>query len=171
MADRLNKKGEPDANRDPITKEPGAHPLGTAAGSSGGAAAGAVIGAAVGGPVGALIGGAAGAIAGGAAGHTAGEKVNPTVEDSYWRENYTTRPYVQRGTDYTEYQPAYRYGWESRSRFADRKFDEVETDLERGWESAKGRSALTWDRAKEATRDAWHRVEERIPGDADRDGR
>jgi hypothetical protein len=171
MADRKINRGEPDANRDPLTKEPGSHPIGTAAGSSGGAAAGAVLGAAVGGPAGALVGGAIGAVAGGAAGHKAGEKVNPTVEDAYWRENYTSRPYVDRSTDYTEYQPAYKYGWESRTRFADRKFDEVESDLERGWESAKGRSRLGWIEAREATRDAWHRVEERLPGDADRDGR
>jgi hypothetical protein len=157
MAKRKINTGEPDANRDPFTKEPGAHPVGTAAGSTGGAAAGAVLGAAVGGPAGALVGGAIGAVAGGAAGHGAAEKVNPTVEDAYWRENYTNRPYVSSGTDYSEYQPAYKYGWESRTRFTDRKFDEVESDLERGWESAKGRSRLGWDEAREATRDAWHR--------------
>jgi hypothetical protein len=130
-----------------------------------------VIGAAIAGPPGALVGGAIGAVAGGAAGHKTAEKVNPTVEDSYWRENYTSRPYVSRDTDYTEYQPAYKYGWESRARYADRKFDEVENDLERGWETAKGRSRLAWHEAREATRDAWHRVERALPGDADRDGR
>ena len=94
MADKI-RNDEPDANRDPITKEPGSHPIGTAAGGSGGALAGAAIGGAVGGPVGAVIGGAAGAIAGGLGGHAAGEAVNPTVEDTYWREHYRDRPYVQ----------------------------------------------------------------------------
>ena len=41
------------ANRDPLTEEPGSHPVGTGLGSAGGAAAGVAIGAAVGGPVGA----------------------------------------------------------------------------------------------------------------------
>ena len=72
---------------------------------------------------------------------------------------------------YDEYAPAYRYGWESRSKYQGRKFDEVESDLGRDWDRAKGRSRLGWENAKQATRDAWHRVERAIPGDADRDGR
>lgn len=67
------------ANRDPLTGEPGSHPIGTGIGSAGGAAAGAAIGGAVGGPAGALVGGAVGAVAGGATGHAVGEGANPTV--------------------------------------------------------------------------------------------
>ena len=52
-----------------------------------------------------------------------------------------------------------------------RSFDDVESDLAKGWNSAKRQSRLTWDEAKQATRDAWHRVEKAIPGDFDRDGR
>lgn len=60
-----------DANRDPITNEPGAHPVGTGLGAAvGGAAAGAATGA-FGGPVGAAIGGVVGAVAGGLAGKAA----------------------------------------------------------------------------------------------------
>ena len=60
-----------DANRDPITNEPGAHPVGTGVGAAlGGAAAGAAAGA-FGGPVGAVVGGVAGAVAGGLAGKAA----------------------------------------------------------------------------------------------------
>src|SRR5204863_3392131 len=44
----------PDANRDPITGEPGSHPVGTAVGGAGGAATGAAVGGALGGPVGAV---------------------------------------------------------------------------------------------------------------------
>ena len=40
MADK-NRNKEPDANRDPITDEPGSHPIGTATGGTGGALAGA----------------------------------------------------------------------------------------------------------------------------------
>jgi hypothetical protein len=165
------KKATPEPHLDPITKEPGAHPIGTAAGSSTGALAGAAIGAAVAGPPGALVGGTIGAVGGGLAGHTITEKTNPTMEDEYWRTNYTSRPYVKPGITYDEYQPAYRYGWESRTRHAGQRFDEVETDLERGWDRAKGKSRLAWNEARDATRDAWHRIEERLPGDADRDGR
>jgi len=51
-----------------------------------------------------------------------------------------------------------------------KKFDDVERDLERGWNNVKGESKLTWEKAKLATRDAWHRVERALPGDADNDG-
>lgn len=172
MADDRDKtpKGEPDANRDPITGAPGSHPIGTGLGAAGGAAAGATIGAAAG-PVGAVVGGAIGAVAGGLAGKGAAEAVNPTVEDAYWRENFASRPYVTPGTDYETYAPAYKYGWESRGHFIGSSFDDVESDLGREWERVKGKSSLGWDRAREAARDAWHRVERALPGDADNDGR
>ena len=80
------------ANRDPITDEPGSHPVGTGVGSAGGAVAGAAAGAVVGGPIGAAVGGVVGAVAGGAAGHAAGEAVNPTEEAAFWRDNYNKRP-------------------------------------------------------------------------------
>ena len=155
---------EPDVhdktNPDPITGEPGSHPLGTGAGSAGGAAAGAAIGAAVGGPVGALAGGVIGAVAGGGAGHAMAEGVNPTVEEAYWRENFNGRPYYRPGARFEDYHPAYRYGWESAGKpdYAGKRFEDVESDLGRGWDRAKGASRHTWEEAKMATRDAWYHV-------------
>jgi len=158
------------ANRDPLTGAPGAHPVGVGTGAAGGGTAGAAVGAVVGGPVGAAVGGAVGAVAGGLAGKGAAEAVNPTVEDEYWRRNYASRPYASSGT-YDEFQPAYQYGWESFSRYRGRKFDDVEPDLRRGWETGKISAKLGWDKAKGAARDAWDRVERAMPGDFDKDGR
>jgi hypothetical protein len=148
------------ANRDPITHEPGSHPVGTGMGSAGGAAAGAAAGALLGGPVGAVVGGAIGAVAGGAAGHVAGEAVNPTVEDAYWSKSYKTRPYYREGQTYAEYQPAYRYGWEAGARpeYKGRRFHEIEGNLEEGWETVKGSTSRTWAQSKDAAHDAWARV-------------
>jgi hypothetical protein len=166
MADR--KKGldpTPDSNPDPITKEPGAHPLGVAGGSAGGAATGAAIGAAVGGPVGALAGGAIGAVAGGYAGKAAGEAVNPTEEDAFWREEHSKRPYFKSDRNYDDfYQPAYRYGWESAThqQYGNRRFDEVENDLERGWSSFRGNAKSEWRDVRDASRDAFDRVRSRM---------
>src|ERR687883_241963 len=109
-----------DANPDPVTGEPGAHPVGTGVGAATGGTVGAVIGGAVGGPVGAVIGAAGGGLAGGPAGKGVTESVNPTEEDAYWRGSYSSRPYAQQGRSYDEYRPAYQYGWESRGRYADR---------------------------------------------------
>lgn len=160
-----------DQNRDPITGAPGAHPVGTGVGAGGGGIAGAAIGTAVGGPVGAVVGAAVGAIAGGLAGKGVAEMIDPTVEDAYWRDNYSSRPYVDANSSYDDYAPAYKYGWESRTKHVGRSFDEAENDLSSGWEDVKGNSRLGWDRAKHATKDAWHKVERALPGDADGDGR
>jgi hypothetical protein len=168
--DKDRKRGT-DSNPDPITGKPGAHPVGTGVGAAGGGLAGAAVGTAAGGPVGGVVGAAIGAVAGGLAGKGVAERIDPTVESAYWRDNFRSRPYVGSDETFDTYEPAYRYGWESRGRYTGRSFDEAEGDLGRGWERARGTSALTWDRAKLATRDAWHRVEERLPGDADRDGR
>jgi hypothetical protein len=159
-----------DANRDPISGAPGAHPVGVGAGATGGGATGAAIGGAVGGPVGAVVGAAVGAVAGGLAGKGAAEAVNPTVEDAYWRDNYKSRPYAA-GATYDQYRPAYQHGWESYSRYRGRKFDEVEPDLRRDWETGRSNTGLGWDKARSAARDAWDRVERAMPGDFDKDGR
>ena len=159
-----------DANRDPISGTPGAHPVGVGAGATGGGLAGAAVGAAVGGPIGVVVGGAIGAVAGGIVGKGAAEAVNPTAEDAYWRENYKTRPYVM-GEAYDVYQPAYRYGWEAQRRYEGKPFDTVEPELQADWEKQPHAKKLSWAKARQATLDAWHRVERVLPGDADGDGR
>jgi len=174
-ADRDARTNNPDANRDPITGAPGSHPVGTGVGALGGGAAGAAAGAAIGSVVpgagtvvGGVIGAVVGATGGGLAGKGVAEQVNPTAEDAYWRENYKTRPYYSADTSYDDYAPAYRYGWESRSRYAGRRFDDVESDLGSGWDKAKAKSRLGWEKAKMATRDAWDRIENSTTRD-DRD--
>lgn len=134
-------------------------PVSTGVGAAGGAALGAAAGAVIGGPVGALVGGLGGAVMGGAAGLATAMGVEPGHEEDYWRANYQSRPYVKADRGYDEYLPAYRYGWESRGRYEGRTFDEVEKDLEAGWDRAKDKSKLAWLEAKEAARDAWDRVE------------
>src|SRR5207253_1949733 len=156
----------PEANPDPITGAPGAHPVGTGVGAAGGGAAGALIGTAAG-PIGTAVGAVVGAVAGGLAGKGVAESVNPTAEEEYWRDNYTTRPYVREGEQFNDYQSAYRYGWESRCRYDTKSFDDVEEDLAGGWEGVRGTSRLNWDRARQASKDAWDRVDlqmQRRPG-------
>ena len=146
-----------DANRDPITDEPGAHPVGTGVGAAlGGAAAGAAAGA-FGGPVGAVVGGVAGAVAGGLAGKAAAEAVNPTEEDAYWRENYEREPYYVGGRTYDHYRPAYELGWSSVGRY-DGDFDAVEPRLADDWRARHATDGLAWTDVRPATRAAWDRA-------------
>jgi phage tail tape-measure protein len=161
-----SKTNDPAANPDPITKAPGAHPVGTgigaaaggAAGIGGAVAAGAAMGSAVG-PVGTAVGAVVGAVAGGLIGKGIAEGVNPSIEHKYWRDNYASRPYATAGASYEEYGPAYQLGWESRVRHSDKDFEDVEQLMADDWNSAKGKSKLNWDQAKPAARDAWERID------------
>jgi len=166
-------------DRDTNTGALGSHPVGTgvgaaAGGIAGAAAAGAVAGTAVG-PIGTVVGAVAGAVIGGLAGKGVAELIDPEAEDAYWRDNYSSRPYISKGATYDDYGPAYRYGVDSYGRYEGRAFDDVESDLSRDWQRAKGSSRLTWDNAKHATRDSWQRVsdavERAVPGDSDHDGK
>jgi|GEM_PF-286053 len=154
-------------NRDPISGAPGSHPVGTgigaaAGGAAGAAAAGAAAGAglgAAGGPVGIAAGVAIGAVAGGFAGKGVAEKVNPTEEDAYWRENHDRQPYAA-GRSYSDYQDAYRLGYEGYSRYGaeGRNFEDVESDFQQDYTTRAGRSGLKWEEARDAARAAWNRV-------------
>lgn len=147
-----------DLNRDPITDEPGAHPVGTGVGAAAGAVAGAAAGA-IGGPIGAVAGGAVGAVVGGLAGKAAGEAVNPTAEEAFWRANYDKEPYYESGRTFDDYAPAYRLGLTGRSRFED-PWQSVEPKLANEWISSRDRSTLDWDRARPASQAAWSRADE-----------
>ena len=149
-------------NLDPITNEPGAHPVGTGVGAAmGGAAAGAAAGA-FGGPVGAIVGATVGAVAGGLGGKAVAESVNPTVEEAYWRENYQGESYYEAGRTYDDYGPAYRMGWAARNGYPG-SFDDIENRLENDWGSQREASALTWPQARDASRAAWDRAAPRQP--------
>jgi uncharacterized protein (TIGR02284 family) len=146
-----------DLNRDPITDEPGSHPVGTGVGATGGAVAGAAAGA-VGGPIGVAVGGVVGAVVGGLAGKYAAEAINPTAEEAHWREHYTGEPYYEKGRTFDDYAPAYRLGLTGRTRY-EGDWQSAEPKLASEWESARGTSSLDWPRAQPASRAAWERIE------------
>ena len=163
-------------NRDPITGEPGSHPLGTSLGAAGAGAVGMVLGTVVGGPILGAVSAAIAASAGGVVGHTVGEQMNPTYLDvePVLREQFPTRPYAA-GRRYEEYSDAYEFGAAERARLSQPWDDTLEPELkdrwEERWDHTKERTRLKWDEARGAVKDAWHSVERRLPGDADRDGR
>jgi hypothetical protein len=157
------KIGEP--NRDPLTGEPGAHPVGAGIGAASGGAAGAAIGA-VAGPVGAVVGSIVGGIAGGLAGKGVAEAIDPTAEVAYWKDNHARQDYAK-GRAYDTYDSAYRAGI---SRYSDgRTFDDAEPEIRADYESkgprVGGRSLedetaeqLEWEEARHASRAAWDRL-------------
>jgi hypothetical protein len=80
-------------------------------------------------------------------------------EDLYWRENFIARPYAA-GRSYEEFQPAYRYGYESGLHHMGRNWNEVVEDLRTGWDKfeGKGPGGAAWENIKDAVKDAWHRI-------------
>jgi uncharacterized protein (TIGR02284 family) len=154
MAEELDTN---DMNRDPITNEPGAHPVGTGVGAAAGALAGVAAGAFAG-PVGAAVGLVAGAVMGGLGGKASAEEINPTAEAAYWRESYTREPYYVEAYGYDDYGPAYEYGWSSRAVHGG-TFDSNEPRLGSDWAVRKGVSGLAWDDARHAARAAWDRID------------
>ena len=51
-----------------------------------------------------------------------------TTESTYWRDNYRSRPYFSGDRDFTYYEPAYRYGYESATRYRGKSWDEAQRD-------------------------------------------
>ena len=153
------------AHRDPLSGEVGAHPLGVGLGAAaGGMAAGVAVGA-VAGPIGMAVGALVGAVAGGLAGKGAAELIDPTAEDAYWRANYASRAYATPRDAYEDWGPAYAYGVAHYNRNVSSSFADVESELERGWEEARGASTMEWTRARLAAYDAWEhaRLREDVP--------
>lgn len=155
-------KNDKSRNPDPITGAPGSHPVGTGLGAAvGGAAAGAAAGT-VAGPVGTIAGAAVGAIVGGLAGKGIAEKIDPTREDAYWRENHSRQGYAK-NRPYDEFAPAYRVGYQGYGEYgvAGRSFEESEAELRRSYETQSPK--LAWEDARPATRAAWTKFEKKNP--------
>ncbi len=145
-----------DMNRDPLTGEPGAHPVGVGVGAAAGAGVGAAVGA-IGGPVGVAAGAAVGGVVGGLMGKATAEAVNPTAEVEYWRAAFKNRPYAS-GRTFEDYEPAYYSTAAAYPTYAGRAFEEIEPDLERAWTTNRRSSRLDWSEARRASQDAWERV-------------
>jgi phage tail tape-measure protein len=144
-------------NADPITGEPGSHPIEAGIGAAVAGAAAGVAASAVAGPVAAAIGAAAGAVAGGYAGKGIGELIDPTTEDNWLREHFPSRSYVEAGDRYEDFRPAYRYGALAESKYGDAGIDLMDEQLQSDWEASKD-SNMPWTKAKGAVQDAYART-------------
>jgi hypothetical protein len=75
--------------------------------------------------------------------------------DAHWRQAYRGRPeHAER--DYSDVQPAYRYGYELYNNNRNRPFEDIdEADLRAEWDARNG--SVPWDDARGAVRDAFTR--------------
>lgn len=156
-------KNDKSRNPDPITGAPGSHPVGTGIGAAiGGAAAAGAAAGTVAGPAGTIVGAAVGAVVGGLVGKGIAEKIDPTREDAYWRENHSRQGWA-RGRSYDDFRPAYRAGYEGYGQYgvAGKTFEESEAELRRSYESQK--PVVTWDEARPASLAAWRKFDQKNP--------
>lgn len=144
-------------------------------GAAGGAAAGATAGGLTLGPIGAVVGAIAGAVGGGWAGMAAGRgaEAAPGDREDAWRSHYETLPGRPADVAYDRVRPAYHLGYlASRNPdYAERDFDEVERDLEAGWNSSMRERHGEWSGVRAYAREAYEREGPRGRGAtfADRD--
>jgi hypothetical protein len=144
-------------NADPFTDAPGSHPIETGIGAAVAGAATGVAAGAVAGPIAAAVGAAAGAIAGGYAGKGIGELIDPTTEDHWLQDNFSSRPYVEEGDTFEDFTPAYRYGALAESKYGEAGIDLMDPQLQSDWEASKD-SDMPWTKAKGAVQDAYDRT-------------
>ncbi len=121
--------------------------VGEGVGSISGMVAGATIGT-VAGPIGTLIGGIAGAVGGWWTGRAVSEAAEAltTDDDNYYRSHYEKSPNRLADRGYEHVRPAYHLGHIAARNpdYADRGWNEVETDLQRGWNSDASRQYGDW---------------------------
>ena len=80
------------------------------------------------------------------------------LDQSWWRENFQDRPYVTADRRFEDYEPGYRFAYQSVSRYKGKNFDDIEPNLRSDFDSFEGRGQSTWENMKDAVRDAWDKV-------------
>ena len=151
--------------QEPISRETSRQEVHTVA-MGGSAIAGAVGGAAMGtalaGPPGTLAGGLVGLVLGAVGGYMAVDAADPDF--TYWQDAHPTQPYCIPGYTHENYAPAYRLGYQGHQRYAGRRWEDCQTELEHDWAELKGQSRLNWDQAQAAAYAAWERKERQAAG-------
>lgn len=87
---------------------------------------------------------------------------------AHFSDRYLGSPYYSAGRAWTDYAPAYAFGYDTYQRFRHRQFEEVEGELRTAWAKAHGRSRLIWPEARRAVRETWQLLDTESPGQIDR---
>lgn len=134
--------------------------VGEGVGGVSGVVAGAAIGT-VGGPLGVIIGGIAGAVGGWWAGREIGHTADDydDVHDADYRERFNATPLEQRGRfhSYDEARPVYQLGYLAarNPEYAGRRFEDVEPDLQHGWDRDIEARFGAWNAVRDSVRNAY----------------
>ena len=80
------------------------------------------------------------------------------LDQQWWRENFRDLPYVSADQRFEDYEPGYRFAYESLPRYRGKKFIDIEPKLRSDFETFEGRGQSTWDNMKDAVHDAWDKL-------------
>ena len=134
--------------------------IGEAVGGISGVLTGAALGS-LGGPIGTIIGGIAGAVTGWWAGKAISEAASHVTHDdeTYYRTHYESSPNRLADRSYEDVRPAYQLGHLAGRNpdYQGRSFEEVESDLQRGWSSDVSARHGDWQQVRHYARDAYDR--------------
>lgn len=117
----------------------------------------------VAGPAGLAIGAAAGGAIGAVVGNRASEAADGRKDLGHFEQIFRTMPYYVDGRDWHDYAPAYRYGLDTYPDHRGRSLNDVDSQLQGGWEAAaRFGSRLQWQQARPAVEHAWQSLDEAI---------
>lgn len=159
-------EGDRMSERTRLHDEPSAGDLvGEGVGGVSGTVAGAAIGS-LGGPIGTLIGGIAGAVSGWWAGRAVSEAAAyyTDTHDADYRSHYESTPGRPADRSYDDVRPAYQLGHLAAHNpdYANKRFEEVEGDLKRGWSASASKAHGEWDRVRGYAHEAYSRGTSRL---------
>jgi len=94
-------------------------------------------------------------------------RIDPRLEDAYWRSVYWAQPYHCGELDYEDYAPAYCVGYVGFAQYGG-CFDDAEKSLCANWLRIKGASRLALEEALQAIRAAWQHAEQaQVPSESE----
>ncbi len=141
--------------------------VGEAAGGISGVLAGAAIGS-LAGPIGTVIGGIAGAVGGWWGGRAISEAIERLTEDdeTYYRQHYQRTSHGRRKADhgFDDARPAYQLGHIAgmNPEYRGRDFEEIEADLQRGWNDDVRNRYGEWDAVRGYVEEGFNRRAETV---------
>lgn len=127
----------------------------------GGAVVG-LLGLLVAGPPGLVVGAVIGVAAGALAGHRIAESADPGDSVGHFEEIYTSMSYYVADMDWSDYEPAYRFGLETYRTRGGQAFTDAEPALGARWLKIRGDSRLTWDQARGPVEHVWRDMDKTL---------
>ncbi len=82
---------------------------------------------------------------------------------NFFHNTFQNASYYSTGREWSDYEPAYDYGYASFGQYRGQRFEDVEDILERHWDAHRAHSRLAWAEARGAVRDGWLQIERSLP--------